>query len=169
MGRPKNRVLKFCLQCKKEFETFHSEIKKGGGKFCSRSCATTYRNLHFNPSWDEDVRKKISKNHADVSGIKNPMYGRRGRLAPGYVDGRHSFSGEHYRKVLLASGTLPKCKLCGACAGRIEVHHIDGDRDNNDLSNLVFLCQKCHLTKAHSNIVDEQNKIIGKTINKLNF
>lgn len=24
-------------------------------------------------------------------------------------------------------------------------HHIDHDRSNNDLSNIVFLCQRCHL------------------------
>lgn len=26
----------------------------------------------------------------------------------------------------------------------LEVHHIDGDRENNDISNLVILCPNCH-------------------------
>ena len=91
MGRKKVRVVKNCLQCEKEFEARPSEIKKSGGKFCSRSCATTYRNIHNNPTKDAKVREKISKNHADVSGRKNPMHGRRGKLAPGYIDGSNIF------------------------------------------------------------------------------
>ena len=31
---------------------------------------------------NKNVRKKMSQNHADVSGSKNPMYGKRGELAP---------------------------------------------------------------------------------------
>lgn len=31
---------------------------------------------------NKNVRKKMSQNHADVSGNKNPMYGKRGELAP---------------------------------------------------------------------------------------
>jgi 5-methylcytosine-specific restriction endonuclease McrA len=27
----------------------------------------------------------------------------------------------------------------------LEVHHTDHDRENNDESNLVTLCQSCHL------------------------
>lgn len=36
-----------------------------------------------------------------------------------------------------------ECKICDS-PYRIEVHHIDGDRDNNSLENLVPLCQWCH-------------------------
>ena len=104
MGRHKNRVVRTCLWCGSVFEKPQSVIKKGGGKFCSLSCSTTYRNTHSNPAWDENVREKISASHADVSGVKNPMYGRRGASAPSFIDGRNSFSGEKYRKVLLASG-----------------------------------------------------------------
>jgi hypothetical protein len=31
----------------------------------------------------------------------------------------------------------------------IEVHHVDGDRNNNDPDNLVPLCRDCH-TKLHA-------------------
>lgn len=43
-----------------------------------------------------------------------------------------------------------KCELCG-CDGHwqgkilaLQLHHKDGDRCNNELSNLSFLCPNCH-------------------------
>lgn len=50
---------------------------------------------------------------------------------------------------------LYKCELCGLTAvtgedkKRIHVHHLDGNHDNNDLFNLIALCQKCHGTIEH--------------------
>lgn len=39
------------------------------------------------------------------------------------------------------------CSICGD-TGRLEVHHIDGERDNNLLTNLKPLCGSCH-SKVH--------------------
>lgn len=36
-----------------------------------------------------------------------------------------------------------ECWICGETAS-VEVHHIDGDRSNNELDNLVPLCEKHH-------------------------
>ena len=36
-------------------------------------------------------------------------------------------------------------------ATHFEVHHIDGDRSNNDDSNLEFLCKRCHVYKTANN------------------
>jgi len=39
-----------------------------------------------------------------------------------------------------------KGKACRGCGDtrHIEVHHIDGDRSNNDIQNLIPLCTACH-------------------------
>lgn len=39
-----------------------------------------------------------------------------------------------------------KCFLCGIpqSVALLDVHHVDGDRYNNELSNLLTLCRKCH-------------------------
>lgn len=132
-----------CLQCSKTFYTHQCQINRGGGKFCCIGCGTRYRNLHNNPTRDPKVREKISKNHADVSGKNNPMYGVRGKNAPSYIDGRNSYTGETYRKMLLASGKEQKCIICGA-TDNLHVHHKDGNHNNNDINNLVWLCSKCH-------------------------
>lgn len=36
------------------------------------------------------------------------------------------------------------CSICGKADG-CDVHHIDGNHKNNDLSNLTRLCRRCHL------------------------
>ncbi|WP_212685857.1 hypothetical protein, partial [Salmonella enterica] len=64
-------VERLCKECGIVFHVHPYRIKKGGGKFCSNSCSTTYRNKTNNPSWNEEVRDKISKNHADFSGKNN--------------------------------------------------------------------------------------------------
>ena len=49
-----------------------------------------------------------------------------------------------------------ECELCGIKKWKgqdapLELHHIDGNRFNNDLNNLQILCANCHsLTPNHS-------------------
>lgn len=155
-----------CKQCDEKFEVRKREIEKGKGKFCSISCGTTFRNLTNNPAKCPKVRKKISENHANVSGKNNPMYGRRGKSAPGYIDGRNSFKGESYRKKALANFEH-ECVLCGEDnLEELHVHHKDGNRNNNKLKNLAILCVKCHLTKVHNYERDERGFFIGASLNE---
>ena len=160
MARKKNRVIRTCQYCGQQFETFPSEIRKGGGKFCSRSCSMTYRNLHDNPTRSAKVRLKISLHHADVSGENNPMYMRRGELAPSYIDGRNSYSGDTYRKKLFASGATPVCQICGSTEN-LHAHHIDGDHYNNAIENLAWVCARCHLTIVHEYQKNEKGQFTG--------
>lgn len=38
-----------------------------------------------------------------------------------------------------------KCCVCRECSGKhIQIHHIDGNHDNNDVDNLSVLCLDCH-------------------------
>jgi len=44
-----------------------------------------------------------------------------------------------------------KCQCCGCSSNGLHtnsliVHHIDCDRGNNSMSNLITLCQQCHLS-----------------------
>lgn len=52
----------------------------------------------------------------------------------------------YYRDKCLAAKE-EVCKICGTDSG-IVVHHIDGDRDNNDIDNLMPVCWGCH-TRIH--------------------
>jgi len=44
-----------------------------------------------------------------------------------------------------------KCQCCGCesnglAANKLIIHHIDVDKKNNSLSNLITLCEQCHLS-----------------------
>ena len=43
-----------------------------------------------------------------------------------------------------------RCRDCGA-GPPLEVHHVDGDRTNDDLANLKALCTPCHIA-AHDRL-----------------
>lgn len=56
------------------------------------------------------------------------------------------YSSAYRRKCLTEHGH--QCKLCDGDTD-IVAHHIDGDRSNDDLDNLMPVCQGCH-AKIHS-------------------
>lgn len=154
-----------CLQCKKEFAVRKCYTKRGRGKFCSKSCSTIYRNTHNNPAKKPGVRKKISENHADVSGKNNPMYGKRGHLAPSYIDGRNSIKGDIWRKIALTNKD-PICEICGTAAeGRsLHIHHKDKNRNNNNLDNLQVVCVLCHNNILHPRERDSFGRFIKEVV-----
>lgn len=149
-----SKVTCVCLQCSKEFITQSCYLKRGGGKFCSKSCATTYCNIHNNPTKDLNVCKLISEHHADVSGRNNPMFGKTGELAPSYKGGLSLIHKRRYRAILLASDKPKVCIYCGTTEG-LQVHHLDGDHKNENLNNLEWVCIRCHASKAHTHSRDK--------------
>ena len=61
------------------------------------------------------------------------------------------------RKKMIEDGLKEnKCELCGVTNWlgkrlKLELHHIDGNRFNNNFENLQILCPNCHsLTPNHS-------------------
>lgn len=134
-----------CLQCGKEFKAHKCQVKRGGGKYCSISCGTTYRNIHNNPAKDPEVRKKISQNHAPVPWLIENRY-----------DNYKGIDIQNYRKKAFRFYGK-RCNRCGS-EERIEVHHKDRDRKNNDLNNLEVLCKSCHVSEHLEELKNQNNR-----------
>lgn len=112
------RVTLQCDQCGKDVIKRLSQIKKTKHNFCNRSCATTHRN-----------KRRTGKNH------------------PSYIDGTANYRAraiKHYGAYCHNSDCeLEKLGL-QVSESMLDVHHIDGNRGNGELSNLIVLCAWCH-------------------------
>lgn len=77
------------------------------------------------------------------SNSKNNSLFKSGEKHPNYTTGKGS-----YRKRMLRE--VCECEDCGNTDIRVlEVHHVDRNRLNNKLENLVVLCANCHLIRHH--------------------
>ena len=142
-----------CQICQKEFYIKPSHQKLGWGKFCSRTCHTlSQRKGHFvscktcgKQIWrmPKSLERSKSgyffcnkscslswKNTILNSGINHPLW-----------NGGES----SYRKKKEDSSEDIYCLHCGLRDKRVlVVHHIDENRKNNILTNLMWLCRNCH-------------------------
>ena len=105
-----------CKHCGKEFETHHSELRKGHGKYCSRECASADRvgkpisdehkqaigNAHRGKTVSEETRKKLSESrighHWSEEDKKRMSQQRKGKV----FGARKPLSEEHKRKLSIA-------------------------------------------------------------------
>lgn len=152
-GKRRLAVHKKCEQCgtnflvRKNFETTQ--------KFCSRrcrdiakqeriktSCAYCGKQFFITKSKFNHSKSGLHfccREHKDISQRLSVNIG----LTPNHYG---TGSGVHsYRKW--AFNEYPhKCAICGWCEDEriLEVHHVDENRANNEITNLIILCPICH-------------------------
>ncbi|MEG1726259.1 MAG: HNH endonuclease, partial [Anaerovoracaceae bacterium] len=109
---------------------------------CSISCGTKWRNLNNNPMKNKDNIEKMKKS---LSETRKSMT--EGTYTPNLTKERRD-----YRSIAFANKEH-KCEICGEKNyGVLEVHHKDMNRDNNNISNLMIVCSKCHHLEIHKTI-----------------
>jgi hypothetical protein len=173
---------KSCIVCKQDFLRKGRSSKKWEvAKFCSVACKgkSMEGNIPHNKgkSPSEDTRMKISKNHADVSGENNPMYGRSGEQSPLFGKKQPQEWQEKKSKSLMTNGNFKPPQMFGNtnpnwidgrtpvrkqirdCAKYTEWRLMVFGRDN-------YTCQECgkrstyfeaHHKKLFSDILEEFN------------
>lgn len=105
----------------------------------------------------ETLKKKIAEFNIDISHFTgqrwkhSPSFKEKYTLENLFVNGTTTASNTTIRKYLLDYNLLEyKCSECG-CDGNwrgktlaLQLHHKDGNHNNNTLDNLTFLCPNCH-------------------------
>ena len=125
---------------------------------------------HTGATIPEDVRERISDSLDGVTKSEETRRkmseARQGKKNPRYIDGESGYYGSEWpfarRQAKKRDGV---CQACDAddTEDRLEVHHIvpfnrfrqaeDVDpSDGHDLSNLVLLCQRCHIRAEHGDL-----------------
>ena len=151
-----------CEFCENEFYSKPSWIKNSKGKYCSIKCSSENRKLgkiircHI-------CRKRTYKQKKAINGSKsgNLFCSKScslewknktfiGHRHNNWINGGNSKS---YRNIISRSKISKKCSLCGNDDIRIlDVHHKDGNRKNNLLRNLIWLCCNCHFLVHRYNL-----------------
>ncbi|MFH1854846.1 MAG: HNH endonuclease signature motif containing protein [bacterium] len=146
-------VIVGCGICKKTFYAKPCHIKLGYCKYCSKSCqakaqkkgkdckcAICRQEIYRSP---QDLkRSKSGKFFCSKSCQtlwRNKYFS--GDKHPNWKGGDNQL----YRQKLMGSKTPKVCVKCGFKDIRVlSAHHVDRNRKNNQISNLVWLCRNCH-------------------------
>ena len=103
----------------------------------------------LNPAKRPDVRRKMSDNHNGqgftgkkhsddtIIKMKKSHEGRFGEESRNWTGGNADYWASKMKEI------YKECVLDGRTE-RLEMHHIDGNRDNNERFNRVILCSDCH-------------------------
>lgn len=125
----KKKVLCKCDYCGKEYYLCQSKAEKSKFHFCCRECKDKAQRL----SSGEQFEKLRPLHYGQGKGI-------------------HSYRDRAFQEY------EHKCSVCGWNEDEniLEVHHIDENRNNNDINNLIILCPICHrkLTNHLYELVD---------------
>ncbi len=123
----KRRII-VCQGCQQEKEYHGKEM-----------CYKCYRKFKWSPKKIICVRCQRERPHQS-SGYCNSCYNRLfhyDRVKEYNIRKYHNISLEIHQKI------TQKCVLCGFSKA-VDLHHLDGEHGNNNLSNLVGLCPNHH-------------------------
>lgn len=131
-----DRIKKYCVVCGNEFEVQKSKKEQ---RHCSKKCSFKYMKFDRakGKTWkltEEQRLKKCGKNNPSWKGgmSKEPYGIEWNRLLKEKVKCRDNYI----------------CQECGLSEVNsnysFHVHHVDGNKLNNDIDNLTTLCPSCH-------------------------
>ncbi len=151
-----------CVFCDKEFLTRPSWARYGR-KYCSEPCQRLgmRKGKNILCTWcGREVYKPLRQIKETSSG--NFFCSKKCNLAwltsvhreekhPNWRTGQSS-----YRNILKRRNIIQQCTMCKTTNVEVlAVHHFDHNRDNNEISNLKWLCHNCHFL-VHHYVAEEQ-------------
>ncbi len=133
-----------CKKCNKEHDGSY-----GSGKYCSVSCANSrVRSEETKNKIRESILKTNPWSKIDYSFNSNPEFIQKRKDT---WKSKRDFNTAHIWSIKkwIKEERGNKCEECGITEWlgnpiSMEVDHIDGNKNNNDLSNLKILCPNCH-------------------------
>lgn len=141
-----------CARCRKEIRTYPCKIREHN--FCSRKCLAEFSSKSKNPDGYRSLKNYdgISKHMSELNRVLNPNrmdFSTRAKLS---VARRGTGEGKTYTKSFgIHTHRIVAARMLGRqlFPGEV-VHHIDGNKRNNRIENLmVFKNQAEHVRWHH--------------------
>ena len=166
-------MLKKCEICLKEFFPKPSNVRVGWGRFCSSTCH--YLSARKGKMvYCDQCKKEIYRNQTKLAVSRSGKFfctkSCQTKWRNKYFSGKkHAnwISGEStYRDVLLNNNIKQICRRCKNKDHRVlVVHHMDHDRKNYEVRNLLWLCHNCHFFIHYDKL--EEQKLLKSIVNKI--
>lgn len=154
MRKPKNKISKEeAEKIVKDVFTVADFCRAVGWKPTSGNYRIFYKYVkEYNLDTSHFTGQKTNLGGKLYSGGSNEDYFKKDKLIKG---------SELMRRLINKAGVEYKCAKCGITEWQglpitLQVHHVDGDHFNNELSNLQILCPNCH--SQTDNFAGNKNK-----------
>lgn len=137
-GKPISQTAKRCPECWHKFNSRESNVGwRGGPKHCI-DCGIELKGTKPGSS-----RERCQECHLKYAVRENAS-----RWLGGIGKEPYPFEFDDKLKELIRERDSYTCQLCGKKQEdhyrKLDIHHIDYDKDNLNPNNLVTLCQSCH-------------------------
>jgi hypothetical protein len=176
-------VIRTCLNCKKNFNTYPCFIRNGYARFCSRSCTAKYtwslgkhKTSNGHASWNRGKTKKednriaqpwLGKKRLDMIGKLNPSW--KGGITLLEKTQRNKFR-KTMQKLIFERDNYT-CQMCGATKCFLQVDHIQSWAEyiklRFDINNCRTLCMKCHYKITWGKDMPENTKTWGHNFRRI--
>ena len=125
---------------KKKLSKRNKGNKWGLGHRHSEATKRKIREANTGRDIGEEWKRKISENHADVSGENNPNWQGGIKSEPYSADFNQGL------KLKIKKRDNFQCQECYYTfpVQKLNIHHIDYDKKNSSENNLITLCKSCH-------------------------
>lgn len=166
-GRKRDGECHNCEQCNNEFirRCYKDNEWELRQKYCSKECSgISSRNRKFVEcdwchKWFDKPNSKVGEYNFCSRLCKENAQSIEGGFKE--IQPNHYGNGEYVKyRVLAFKKYEPICSSCGWKDNikLLDVHHIDENRKNNALDNLIILCPNCHasITRGVAKLVDRR-------------
>ena len=162
----KNIILVQCAVCEKEIASRRDQVRK----YCSKDCSTIGQRSRiivqcgYCGRETEKALNKVSKSKSGLLFCNRRHKDLAQKIESGIKEIQPSHYGQgkglyNYREKAIAHYGA-KCAGCSytELEGMLDVHHIDANRENNSLDNLIVLCIFCHtlITRGFAEITEDR-------------
>lgn len=122
------------------------------------------KQLNCRPSTLETYLNRLNIEYKGNRGRKGKLRKYRYKDSSYYTTNKQTIGSYSLKRKLLRDGIKEyRCELCGKTTWLnnpipLELHHVDGNHFNNELSNLKLLCPNCHAIQPNNSGAAKKKK-----------